>query len=332
MIAKKSSSMNVWDVKQVCTKILDGINKFFVGNRPMLRKLLSASLANGHVLFEDFPGLGKTLLAKIFAKVTGCVWSRIQFTPDLMAADILGTRVWRMREAKFVLEKGPVFTNILLADEINRSPPKTQSALLESMEERQVTIEGETHRLSAPFFVIATQNPIELEGTYPLPEAQMDRFLLKLSTGYVQTKEEESLILKRRISWRMDDPTSLIEPITNQAQYVGMQQFIEKEMYVDDQIVDYISDIVRLTRDHPMIEVGASPRGGLSLMKVARAHAAISGRNFVTPDDVKMFVTDALSHRMIMKMEYAIEGSFSVNALLDEILGKVQVPKQFKSR
>ena len=332
MTAIKSSSMNVWDVKKVCTTILDGVNKFFVGNRPMLRKLLSASLANGHVLFEDFPGLGKTLLAKIFAKVTGCVWSRIQFTPDLMAADILGTRVWRMKEAKFVLEKGPVFTNILLADEINRSPPKTQSALLESMEERQVTIEGETHRLSAPFFVIATQNPIELEGTYPLPEAQIDRFLLKLSTGYVQTKEEESLILKRRISWRMDDPTSLIEPITNQAQYVGMQQFIEKEMYVDDQIIDYISDIVRLTRNHPMIEVGASPRGGLSLMKVARAHAAISGRNFVTPDDVKMFVKDALGHRMIMKMEYAIEGTFSVNALLDEILGQVQVPKQFKSR
>jgi len=295
----------------------------------MLRKLVASSLANGHILFEDYPGLGKTLLAKIFAKVTGCVWGRVQFTPDLMAADILGTRVWRLAESKFVLEKGPIFTNILLADEINRSPPKTQSALLEAMEERQVTIEGETHRLSAPFFVIATQNPIELEGTYPLPEAQVDRFLLKLSMGYVQTREEETLILRRRLSWRRDDPTDLIQPVTDQATFVEMQQFIERDIYVDDQILDYITDIVRLTRRHPMIEVGASPRGGLSLLKVARSHAAISGRNFVTPDDVKMFVGDALGHRMIMKMEYAIEGTFSVTAVLDEILGQVEVPKQF---
>jgi len=321
--------MNVWEVKDICNKILDGISTYFVGNRFMLRKLLAASLANGHILFEDFPGLGKTLLAKIFAKVTGCVWGRVQFTPDLMAADILGTRVWRMAESKFVLEKGPIFTNILLADEINRSPPKTQSALLEAMEERQVTIEGETHRLTAPFLVIATQNPIELEGTYPLPEAQVDRFLLKLSMGYVQTKEEETLILKRRIGWRRDDPTDLIKPVTNQALFVAMQQFIETEIYVDDQILDYISDIVRLTRRHPMIEVGASPRGGLSLLKVARANAAISGRSFVTPDDVKMFVNDALGHRMIMKMEYAIEGTFSVASLLKEILDQVEVPKQF---
>ena len=321
--------MNVWEVKDICARILDGINAYFVGNRFMLRKLVASSLANGHILFEDYPGLGKTLLAKIFAKVTGCVWGRVQFTPDLMAADILGTRVWRLAESKFVLEKGPIFTNILLADEINRSPPKTQSALLEAMEERQVTIEGETHRLSAPFFVIATQNPIELEGTYPLPEAQVDRFLLKLSMGYVQTREEETLILKRRINWRRDDPTDTIEPVTNQALFVEMQQFIEREIYVDDQILDYITDIVRLTRRHPMIEVGASPRGGLSLLKVARSHAAISGRNFVTPDDVKMFVGDALGHRMIMKMEYAIEGTFSVTAVLDEILGQVEVPKQF---
>ncbi len=321
--------MNVWEVKEICAKILEGIGAYYVGNRLMLRKMLAASLANGHVLFEDYPGLGKTLLAKIFSRVTGCLWRRIQFTPDMMAADILGTRVWRLAESKFVLEKGPVFTNILLADEINRSPPKTQSALLEAMEERQVTIEGETHRLTPPFFVIATQNPIELEGTYPLPEAQMDRFLVKLSMGYVQTKEEESLILKRRISWRKDDPTDLIKPVTDQDTFVEMQQFIERDIYVDDQILDYISDIVRLTRVHPMIEVGASPRGGLSLLKLARSSAAISGRNFVTPDDVKMFITDALGHRMIMKMEYAIEGTFSIAVVLEEILSEVEVPKQF---
>lgn len=321
--------MNVWEVKEICAKILEGIGAYYVGNRLMLRKLLAAGLANGHVLFEDYPGLGKTLLAKTFSKVTGCLWRRIQFTPDLMAADILGTRVWRLAESKFVLEKGPIFTNILLADEINRSPPKTQSALLEAMEERQVTIEGETHKLTPPFFVIATQNPIELEGTYPLPEAQMDRFLVKLSMGYVQTKEEESLILKRRISWRRDDPTDLIRPVTDQNTFVEMQQFIERDIYVDDQILDYISDIVRLTRGHPMIEVGASPRGGLALLKLARSSAAISGRNFVTPDDVKMFIADALGHRMIMKMEYAIEGTFSIAAVLEETLGEVEVPKQF---
>ena len=324
--------MNVEDVKEISSDILDVVSSFYVGNKPMLRKVLAANLANGHVLFEDYPGLGKTLLAKIFARVTGCMWRRIQFTPDLMPADIIGTRVWRMRESKFVLERGPVFTNILLADEINRSPPKTQSALLEAMEERQVTIEGETHRLTAPFFTIATQNPIELEGTYPLPEAQMDRFLLKLSMGYVSTLEEESMIIKRRISWRKDDPTEFIEAVTDQEVFVDMQQFIERGMYVDEQIIDYISEIVRLTRSHPVIEVGASPRGGLSLMKVARAHAAILGRDFVTPDDVKTFIVDALGHRMIMKMEYAIEGTFSPNAILDEILSKVEVPKKFMRR
>jgi len=324
--------MNVEDVRKLSSDVLNMIGRFFVGNRLMLRKLMSAGLSNGHILFEDFPGLGKTLLAKTFAKVTGCGWKRIQFTPDLMPADILGTRVWRMREAKFVLERGPVFTNILLADEINRSPPKTQSALLEAMEERQVTIEGETHRLTAPFFVIATQNPIEMEGTYPLPEAQMDRFLLKLSMGYVDTKEEESLILKRRISWRRDDPTSLMKPVIEQRTFVEMQRFIENEVYVDDQIIDYITEIVRLTREHRIIEIGASPRGGLSLMKVARAHAAISGRSFITPDDVKMFVVEALGHRMIMKMEYAIEGNFSVDAVLGEVLDSVEVPKQFLRR
>jgi len=323
--------MNVWEVKETTGAILENIGNYFVGNKLVLKKMLAAALANGHVLFEDNPGLGKTLLAKTFAKAAGCNWSRIQFTPDLMAADILGTRVWRLAEAKFVLEKGPVFTNILLADEINRSPPKTQSGLLEAMEERQVTIEGETHVLNPPFFVIATQNPIEMEGTYPLPEAQMDRFLLKIRMGYVETREEESLILKRRISWKQDDPTNLVKPITDHETFVEMQEFIERDVYVDDQIIDYITDIVRLTRKHPMIEIGASPRGGLSLLKVARSSAAISGRNFVTPDDIKMFVNDALGHRMIMKMEYAIEGTFSVDAVLKEIMDQVEVPKQFST-
>ncbi|MBN2336396.1 MoxR family ATPase [Candidatus Bathyarchaeota archaeon] len=321
--------MHVDRVRAISNAILEGLGKVYVGKRMVLRKLLAASLANGHVLFEDYPGLGKTLLAKLYARITGCAWSRIQFTPDLMPADILGTRVWRMQESRFVLERGPIFTNVLLADEINRAPPKTQAGLLEAMEERQVTIEGETHKLAPPFFVIATQNPIEMEGTYPLPEAQMDRFMLKMNMGYVETLAQESLIMKRRIYWKQDDPSQLIQPVTNEATFQAMQKFIEERIYVDDKIIDYISQVIRETRRHPVVEVGASPRGGLALLKVARAHAAITGRGFVTPDDVKMFVHDALGHRIMMKMEYVLEGSFSVNAVLNEILEQIEVPKEF---
>ena len=323
------TSMHVDQVQAVSNAVLEGLGKVYVGKRMVLRKLMAASLANGHVLFEDYPGLGKTLLAKLYARIVGCGWSRVQFTPDLMPADILGTRVWRAQQSQFVLERGPIFTNVLLADEINRAPPKTQAGLLEAMEERQVTIEGETHKLAEPFFVIATQNPIEMEGTYPLPEAQMDRFLLKMSMGYVETLAQESLIMKRRIFWKQDDPSNLIQPVTNEATFKALQKFIEEQIYVDDKIIDYISQIVRETRRHPVVEVGASPRGGLAILKVARAHAAITGRSFVTPDDVKMFVHDALGHRIIMKMEYVLEGSFSVDAVLNEILEQTEVPKEF---
>jgi MoxR-like ATPase len=322
--------MHVDRVRAISNAIQEGLSQIYVGKQLILRKLLASSLANGHILFEDYPGLGKTMLAKLFARIIGCTWSRVQFTPDLMPADILGTRVWRMQAQGFVLEKGPIFTNVLLADEINRSPPKTQAGLLEAMEERQVTIEGETHRLEAPFFVIATQNPIEMEGTYPLPEAQMDRFLLKMSMGYVENRQQESLILKRRIFWKRDDPSQLVQPVTDQKTFRVLQRYIEEKIYVHESIIDYITEIVRFTRQHPVVEIGASPRGGLSLLKVARANAAISGRTFVTPDDVKIFVYDALSHRIIMKMEYVLEGSFSPNAVLNEILEKVEVPKEFE--
>jgi MoxR-like ATPase len=322
-------SMHVDRVRAISNAILEGLGKVYVGKRIVLTKMMAASFANGHVLFEDYPGLGKTLLAKLYSRIIGCQWSRVQFTPDLMPADILGTKVWKMKEETFSLERGPIFTNVLLADEINRSPPKTQAGLLEAMEERQVTIEGETYKLTKPFIVIATQNPIEMEGTYPLPEAQMDRFLLKMSMGYVETLNQESLILKRRVFWKQDDPTQLIQPVTNQQTFKAVQEYIEERIYVDDKIIEYISEIVRETRKHPVVEVGASPRGGLSLLKVARAHAAITGRAFVTPDDVKMFVHEALGHRVIMKMEYILEGSFSVDAVLNEILENIEVPKEF---
>jgi len=322
-------AMHVDKVRAISNAILEGLGKVYVGKRMVLTKMMAASFANGHILFEDYPGLGKTLLAKLYSRIIGCQWSRVQFTPDLMPADILGTKVWRMKDERFSFERGPIFTNVLLADEINRAPPKTQAGLLEAMEERQVTIEGETYILTKPFIVIATQNPIEMEGTYPLPEAQMDRFLLKMSMGYVETLSQENLILKRRIFWKQDDPTQLIQPVTNQQTFVAVQNYIEEHIYVDDKIIEYINTITRETRKHPVVEVGASPRGGLGLLKVARAHAAITGRMFVTPDDVKMFVHDALNHRIMMKMEYILEGSFSVDAVINEILEKIEVPKEF---
>lgn len=324
------SSMDVQKFKLLADRIVQTTGNFFVGDSTLLVKMLSAALSNGHILFEDNPGLGKTLLAKVFAKATGCNWSRVQFTPDLMPADIIGTRVWKGGE--FSLERGPIFTNILLADEINRSPPKTQSALLESMEERQVTIEGTTHHLEKPFFVIGTENPIELEGTFPLPEAQLDRFLLKMSTGYVKTVQLESEILRRRIHWAMDDPTEEVEPAVTKGQFLELQDHVERSIYVDSQILDYISNIVRATREHKAVEVGSSPRGGLSLLKVSRAFAAINGRDFVTPDDVKVFAKDVICHRLIMKMEYELENIIKPGDIVDEVVSKIEPPKDFMKK
>ena len=319
--------MELKEFRNNAEKIIDVIDSIFVGDRSALIKILCAVLANGHVLFEDYPGLGKTLLAKMIAKVMGCSWGRIQFTSDLMPADILGTRVWRGSSSEFVLEKGPIFTNILLADEINRSPPKIQSALLEAMEERQATIEGTTYKLDRPFFVIATQNPIELEGTFPLPEAQLDRFMLKMSTGYVRTLEMESEILRRRIQWRSDHPLDGIPTVIEKDILLEMQDLVETGVYVDGQILDYISGIVRATRQHPAVEVGSSPRGGLALLKTSKAYAALSGRDFVTPDDVKTLAEEALGHRLILKIEYEIDGNLTTSSIVEEVLSKITPPR-----
>jgi len=324
--------MRIEKLKETCDEIIDIVGRYFVGERLLLNKVLAAALANGHILFEDYPGLGKTLLAKSFAKVTGCLWGRIQFTPDLMPTDIIGTKVWKMNTSEFALEKGPVFTNILLADEINRSPPKVQSALLECMEERQVTIEGETILLEKPFFVMATQNPIELEGTYPLPEAQMDRFLMRLSTGYVSSVEKETEILRRRVSWQRDDPVAFIEPVTSNDVFKDLQDTVEQNVYIDEQILTYISKIVRGTRENPLVEIGSSPRGGLSLLKASRAYAAIHGRDFVIPDDVKTFVNDVLAHRIILKMEYALGEKVNPNQIIDDLVQKIEPPRDITRR
>jgi MoxR-like ATPase len=324
--------MKVKEISEVSGKLLDAIGEYFVGDRLLLQKVLAATLSNGHVLFEDNPGLGKTLLAKVFAKATGCDFRRVQFTPDLMPSDIIGTKVWRSRSSEFVLEKGPVFTHIFLADEINRSPPKVQSALLECMEERQVTIEGETHQLEPPFFVMATQNPIELEGTYPLPEAQLDRFLLKISTGYVESVEKEIEILSRRIKWGSDNPLDQVAVVTDTGGFRQLQLGVEREVYVDEQILRYIATIVRGTRANPYVEVGSSPRGGLSLLKVSKAHAAMNGRDYVIPDDIKTYAREVLCHRIIMRMEYTLDRKITPESVVDSILAETKVPRETSRR
>ncbi len=313
------------EVRLTCEQIIDRVGEAFVGNRLLLRKLLAATLANGHVLFEDYPGLGKTLLAKVFARAIGSDTKRVQFTPDLLPSDILGVNVWRQNEGTFQMVKGPVFTNVLLADEINRAPPKTQSALLEAMEERQVTIDGATLGLGFPFVVIATQNPIEQEGTYPLPEAQLDRFLLKLSTGYPANRQLENDILLRRIQWQKDDPTSDLEPAVDVDRFRELQRCVETEVYTDEAIVDYITQLVRLSREHERVAVGVSPRGALALLRASRSMALIHGRDFVVPDDVKMVVPDALSHRIILNIEDTLEGVRGED-IIDDVLQQVPVP------
>ena len=313
------------EARQSCELIIDRVGSVFVGNRLLLRKLLAAALANGHVLFEDYPGLGKTLLAKVFAKAIGSDTRRVQFTPDLLPSDIVGVNVWRQNVGTFEMVRGPIFTNVLLADEINRAPPRAQSALLEAMEERQVTIDGTTLPLQPPFVVLATQNPIEQEGTYPLPEAQLDRFLLKLSTGYPANNDGEMDILRRRVQWQKDDPTDDIEPAVDSVRFLELQRYVENDIYIDDAIMDYITQMVRLSREHPRVAVGVSPRGSLALLRISRSIALIHGRDYVVPDDVKMVVGEALSHRVILTIEDTLEGVRG-QEIIDEVLQQVPAP------
>jgi MoxR-like ATPase len=281
-----------------------------------------AVLANSHILFEDYPGLAKTLLARSFAMSMGCGFSRIQFTPDLLPADITGTYVYNVRSGEFELRKGPIFANVILADEINRAPPKTQAALLEAMQERQTTLDGKTHPLTNPFIVIATQNPIEYEGVYPLPEAQLDRFMVKLQLGY-PNKTEEVEIMQRRMQRGQEDIE--LAPVANADTIMELQSSVEA-IHVDDDVFGYITDIVQATRSHRQVEVGGSPRGSLAIFKLSRARAVFHGRDYVIPDDVKEMVVPALAHRLIMKTESWIKGT-SPSQVLEEILKSTPVPK-----
>ena len=315
--------MRIEKVHEKSELILKEVGKAIVGKENVLKMLLATILADGHVLIEDLPGLAKTLMAKSFASALGLEFKRVQFTPDLLPSDILGVSVFNQKTLEFEFRRGPVFTNILLADEINRSPPKTQSALLEAMQERQVTVEGNTYELPRPFVVIATQNPIEQEGTYPLPEAQLDRFLVRLRVGY-PTREQEKEILRRRIERKREDVE--INPVVSAEEVTEMQRAIEN-VYVSEPVLDYIVDIVIATRnDRRSLDVGASPRGSLALLKLSRAYAAINGRDYVIPDDVKAVAVPALSHRLILKRELWYT-RVSHESVMEKILEKVPVPK-----
>ncbi|MEM2824014.1 MAG: AAA family ATPase, partial [Thermofilaceae archaeon] len=278
--------------------------------------------ARGHVLIEDYPGLAKTLMAKTLAQSLGLHFKRVQFTPDLLPADITGSYVYNQRTGDFELRRGPIFTNILLADEINRAPPKTQSALLEAMQERQVTLDGVTYRLEEPFLVIATQNPIEFEGVYPLPEAQLDRFAMRLRVGYPDESEEVE-ILRRRIRRGSDEVR--VEVVATREEVVEMQRAVER-VHVDESILGYIVAIVRATRQHPRVEVGVSPRGAEILMKLARARAAVAGRDYVIPDDVKELAVEALAHRLVLRAEQWVKG-VEPESVIRDVLNAVPVPK-----
>jgi MoxR-like ATPase len=293
----------VTDVAATSARILDEVEKAVVGKRAALELVLLGLLADGHVLIEDFPGLAKTLAARSFAQVTSMKFARIQFTPDLMPSDVTGSSMYNQREADFEFRPGPIFANLILADEINRAPPKTQAALLEAMQEQQATIEGTTHRLERPFLVLATQNPIEYEGTYPLPEAQLDRFLLRASFGYPEREDELELIARR--AERGTDEVEL-DPVVDRATLLDLQAAVER-VHVSEPIGAYMVDVVRATRDASAIQVGASPRGSLALLKLARAKAAVAGRDFVTPEDVKAVAVPALAHRLTLRPELWVQ-------------------------
>jgi MoxR-like ATPase len=309
------------DVAGRAGRILDEIERAVVGKREALELGLCAMLADGHVLIEDYPGLAKTLIGRSFATVTGTRFARVQFTPDLMPSDVTGASIFNQRTAEFEFRPGPVFTNVLLADEINRAPPKTQAALLEAMQERQVTSEEQTRQLERPFLVLATQNPIEYEGTYPLPEAQLDRFLIRMRVGYPSPDDEREM-LERRIERREDEPQ--LAAVIDRDELIAMQRAIEA-VHVSESVSRYIVALVGATRQSASVQVGASPRGSLALMKLARVRATLDGRDFVVPDDVKSVAVPALSHRLTVRPELWVQ-QVPAEDVVRECLASVPVP------
>ena len=318
--------LELHDVARLACEVLDEVEVAVVGKRQALTLVLAAILAGGHVLLEDFPGLGKTLAARSFAQTLGLNFARAQFTPDLLPADLTGSFVYDQRSGEFVFRQGPLFTGLLLADEINRTPPRTQSALLEAMQEHQITVEGQTFVLEPPFHVLATANPIEYEGTYPLPEAQLDRFMMRTSFGY-PTVDDEWDVLARRIDRRSEDQS--LRQITDSATLIAMQQMVER-VSVDESVGRYCVALATATRSHPHVLMGASPRGALGLMLAARAFAVIGGRDYVTPEDVKAVAQPVLAHRITVKPEMWMS-QVTGRTVVEAVLSSVPAPAPLES-
>ncbi len=305
-----------------CEAVLDEIERVVVGKRSALTLILTAVLAGGHVLIEDLPGLGKTLIARSFASALGLRFTRVQFTPDLLPADLLGSTIYDMQSGCFTFRAGPIFTNLLLADEINRTPPKTQAALLESMAEGQVSIDGETHQLPPPFIVLATDNPIEYEGTYPLPEAQLDRFAIRMELKYLSERDEASM-LRRRLDRGSAQPT--VNQVVEARDLLAMRETVE-QVTVHDDVLRYVVSLATATRHHPQVAVGASPRAELDLVQLARARALLLGRDYVIPEDVKALATPAMAHRITLRPEMWVRKIQGAD-IVDELLRRLPVPR-----
>ena len=302
--------------------VLDEIERVVVGKRAALTLILTAVLAGGHVLIEDLPGLGKTLIAKSFARALGLAFTRVQFTPDLLPADLLGSTIYDMQSGRFEFRSGPIFTNLLLGDEINRTPPKTQAALLEAMAESQVSIDGETHRLPAPFIVLATDNPIEYEGTYPLPEAQLDRFAVRIELKYL-SGTDETVMLRRRLERGSAEPT--VKQIVDAHDLLAMRESVE-QVTVHDDVLHYVVSLAAASRSHPQVVVGASPRAELDLVQLARARALLFGRDYVIPEDVKALAIPVISHRISLKPEMWVR-SVHGSDIVAQLLQRLPVPR-----
>ncbi|KIL51757.1 magnesium chelatase [Jeotgalibacillus alimentarius] len=307
---------------QKLEQVLENIERVMIGKRTVAELSIVSLLAQGHVLLEDVPGVGKTMMVRALAKSVGAKFTRIQFTPDLLPSDVIGVSIYNPKEMSFEFRPGPIMGNIVLADEINRTSPKTQSSLLESMEEGSVTVDGFTHKLSKPFFVMATQNPIEYEGTYPLPEAQLDRFLLKMQMGYPDAKEEMEVLNRLQYAPPIDE----LQPAITLEELQHLQHEV-KQVIVDEKIKEYIVDLAGKTRDHANVYLGVSPRGSIALMKAAQAYALLHGRDYVLPDDIQFLVPYVFSHRMILKSEARYEG-IEPEEVIERILARTRVPVQ----
>ncbi|MCE7993945.1 MAG: MoxR family ATPase [Roseivirga sp.] len=322
--ASFESRIDLTELSESVTAMKAEIGKVLVGQHAVVDMLITGILANGHILLEGVPGVAKTLTAKLFAKVLKVGFSRVQFTPDLMPSDVLGTSVYNMKENDFEFKAGPVFSNVILIDEINRAPAKTQAALFEVMEERQVTVDGETRKMKDPYLVLATQNPVEQEGTYRLPEAQLDRFLFKLSVDYPSLDDEVAILTNYNDNQDVMDLNQVKSVLTPKA--IKKYKELVSQVHVEKELLQYIARVVTQTREHPSLYLGASPRASVAILATAKAFAAINGRDFVTPEDIKFMASPVMRHRVILTPESEMEGT-SADEVIKEIVDKVEVPR-----